>query len=65
MKRTPTVGPPKRANIRQLALGDDDQGSMDTKTNVGDDMFGDVFLAEVEDEDQDGNDTDLGSSLLL
>lgn len=51
-KRTPTVGPPVRANVHQLALGDDDDDEEEEQETTGAEDA-DVFIVDMED-DEDG-----------
>ncbi|TKA81490.1 hypothetical protein B0A49_00542 [Cryomyces minteri] len=62
-KKTPAVGPPKRANIRQLALGEDDERIVDV--GVEDAANADVFLADVDDEEQDETSSAIEDGFLL
>lgn len=52
-KKTPTVGPPKRANLQQLALGDE-EGEEGSET-AADPANADVFLLDDDEEDEAGD----------
>ena len=45
------MGPPKRANVYQLALGEGDEGQEPADTDLADAVDADVFLVDVEDEE--------------
>lgn len=68
MKKTPVIGPPMRANMRQLAMGEDEDEDEDEgveETNAEDDVEVDLFLVDVDEEEEDANTEVVGTELLL
>lgn len=63
-KKTPMVGPPKRANMHQLALGEDEDEES-VNVDAEDDAEVDMFLEDIDNEKEDANAEEAGMGLLI